>query len=364
MVRFLLLSLLLSTNFAYSQKVSLITGRFDSGANGDMVYIESSEGYRDSSINTANGFQFKCKINVSDIYFIRCPKVSETFMFPVFVSPGSRIDVTFNKHLNKFKFSGDKLAQEQDSFYASLHSKYEIYNTLKAKNSEADSTLKNDIETAKYEYDNHHKDWVMKHLNSAFSAAIIFLYIHNGTEIDSSAAEYFRLLSEDSKINNYAAWILSTKFGSLNEKYSPIPIYSQAPNFKIFDTTGNSIQLADFKGKYVLVDFWASWCKPCRANNANLKRIYNTYQMQGLQVLSISIDDDKKLWKKAIMQDSMNWLQGSDMKVKSVNSVAYNYQVYGVPYYILIDPAQKIIFKSIGGDIQLTEMELKKIFKN
>lgn len=125
------------------------------------------------------------------------------------------------------------------------------------------------------------------------------------------------------------------------------------------DQNGKPVNFSDFKGKYVLVDFWASWCGPCRAENPNVLKEYNLYKDKNFTVLGVSLDDNAEKWKKAILDDKMPWTQVSDLKGFD-NEVSSYYGIRGIPSTLLVDPQGKIIAKDLRGD-SLTQ-KLKEIF--
>lgn len=114
------------------------------------------------------------------------------------------------------------------------------------------------------------------------------------------------------------------------------------------DSSGQEISLSSFKGKYVLIDFWASWCGPCRAENPNLLKAYNSYQSKGFTIVGISLDTDASKWKKAIKDDQLPWTQLSDLKGRE-NAIAKYYNVRGIPWNILVDKDGKIVAKDLRG---------------
>ena len=123
---------------------------------------------------------------------------------------------------------------------------------------------------------------------------------------------------------------------------------------KVFDFTqpddkGNPFTLSSLKGKYVLVDFWASWCAPCRQENPNLVKAYQQYKDKNFEIVSISLDDSKSAWLNAVKKDGLNWIHVSDLKGWK-NDVAKEYGISAVPQNILVDPSGIIIGKNLRGE--------------
>ncbi|SEW52023.1 TlpA disulfide reductase family protein [Chitinophaga arvensicola] len=119
-------------------------------------------------------------------------------------------------------------------------------------------------------------------------------------------------------------------------------------DFTQSDVDGKPVRLSDFKGKYVLLDFWASWCGPCRAENPNVLKAYNTFKDKNFTVVGVSLDDKADKWKEAIKQDGMPWMQLSDLKGFR-NEVAQQYGIQAIPCSFLIDPQGIIIAKELRG---------------
>ncbi|MCH5599730.1 peroxiredoxin family protein [Niabella ginsengisoli] len=121
-----------------------------------------------------------------------------------------------------------------------------------------------------------------------------------------------------------------------------------APEFTLPDVNGHPVALSSFKGKYVLLDFWASWCKPCRIENPNVVEAYNKFKNKNFTVVGVSLDQAKEPWLKAIKDDQLNWPQLSDLQFWE-SPVVSLYGFEGIPFNVLIDPQGKIIAEGLRG---------------
>jgi thiol-disulfide isomerase/thioredoxin len=121
---------------------------------------------------------------------------------------------------------------------------------------------------------------------------------------------------------------------------------TQVTNFVLSDPQGKEVDLKDLKGKYVLIDFWASWCAPCRKSFPHMREVYKNYKSDKFEIYSISIDEDKSAWLKAVKEENNPWLQSLDTK----NISQKGFAVTGVPSTFLLDPQGQIIAKEVGFD--------------
>ncbi|HUC80947.1 MAG TPA: TlpA disulfide reductase family protein [Flavisolibacter sp.] len=123
----------------------------------------------------------------------------------------------------------------------------------------------------------------------------------------------------------------------------------KAPEFSQPDVNGKPISLASFKGKYVLLDFWASWCKPCRVENPNVVKAYNQFKDKNFTVFGVSLDENKDAWLQAIQKDGLTWPHASDLQSWN-NAAAALYEVQSIPANFLIDPQGNIIAQDLRGE--------------
>lgn len=151
------------------------------------------------------------------------------------------------------------------------------------------------------------------------------------------------------------------KFAELLPKLKNVALGATAPEFAEADTAGKMVNLSSFRGKYVLIDFWASWCGPCRAENPNVVKAFNRYKNQKFTIVGVSLDkpDAKEKWLGAIHKDGLAWTQLSDLKFWD-SKAAGLYAVRGIPQNFLLDPDGKIIAKNLRGED--LENKLEELF--
>jgi peroxiredoxin len=139
------------------------------------------------------------------------------------------------------------------------------------------------------------------------------------------------------------------KMGEMISSMSKISIGAAAPDFTQNDPDGKPVSLSSLRGQYVLVDFWASWCQPCRQENPNIVNAYNAYKDKGFTIIGVSLDQDSAAWKKAIVADKLTWTHVSDLKYWE-NAVAQTYGIRSIPASFLLDKEGKIIAKDLRGE--------------
>lgn len=199
-------------------------------------------------------------------------------------------------------------------------------------------------------------DFIKKHTSSLVSLNLIRQTFDPAKDLEK-AKTLVNLLSPELKATPLAKRYIGTM-----EKAREVNVGGMAPEFSMKNTKGIDVSLASYKGKYVLLDFWASWCVPCRMENPNVIKAYNRYKDKNFTIVGISLDggtNGKEKWMEAIAKDGLSWEQLSDLEGGN-NAVARMYKVNEIPANFLIDPTGKIIAKNLRG--AALEAELETLF--
>ena len=326
---------------------------------GEWVYYSPMNGTaKDSVKTTENGFAVKWYIpeGEADLYTFRIGKSYENgnFLF-TFIQPGA-MQITGNgPGFTNAVFSGSPYANDLND-----------YNSFSKKNRTAlqIDTLRKQIVTArnnKQEADVtalqqqlklkdslavlSDKQWIAAHKNSLAVAYPLFFSIRNSVPF----AEQERIINALSPAAKNSAPVKKILNSIKVDKLAAIG--KPAIEFTQNDTAGKPVSLKDFRGKYLLVDFWASWCVPCRKENPHVVKAFNSYKNKGFTVLGVSFDQPgaKEKWLKAIHDDNLTWTHVSDLKWWN-NEVGKRYDIHSIPSNLLISPTGIIIAKNLRGD--------------
>ncbi|XOV67562.1 MAG: redoxin domain-containing protein [Fluviicola sp.] len=191
---------------------------------------------------------------------------------------------------------------------------------------------------------------ILSRTNSYISPYLVVKYKMYGG--DPEALERYRERFSSSVLKSPYIVDIDKRITTLNLS----KVGNQIPEFKMADSTGIMRSIEEYKGSYVLIDFWASWCGPCRRENPNIVAAYKEYKDYGFTVLGVSLDKEREAWLKAVKKDELTWTQVSDLKGWE-NSVARMFGVRSIPFSILIDPNGVIIAKDLNGEALISELE-------
>jgi peroxiredoxin len=286
------------------------------------------------------------KIADGDIYqlnFTGFPSQADVFLTP------AKINVTGDvKTLKKLAFSGSSAQEDYQSYTAKFDVLKERLAELAGVINKTPQSTKRDSLINLYQ---KNKQKVLEQVDMFVKAkpaspvTPFIIYVTSPVDNDISNVETrYAALQPVAKETFYgreiAKLIESSKIGQEG---------TQAIDFTQNDTANKPVSLSSFKGKYVLVDFWASWCGPCRHENPAVVAAYNQYKDKNFTILSVSLDQNKDRWKQAILADNLTWTHVSDLKYWQ-NEVAQLYHIQSIPANMLIDPSGKIIARNLRGE--------------
>jgi peroxiredoxin len=198
------------------------------------------------------------------------------------------------------------------------------------------------------------KNFIKEHSNSVVAPFILMQLV---SQLESNDVE--EMVSKFAPEIDKSEYVVKLKEYIQEQKKTAIG--AVAPDFTMNDTEGKPVALSSFKGKVVLVDFWASWCGPCRQENPNVVNLYKQYHGKGFEILGVSLDRGKDEWLKAIKDDNLTWTHVSDLQFWQ-NAAARLYGVNSIPQSYLLDKDGKIIGKGLRGE-QLAK-KLAELFPN
>ena len=283
---------------------------------------------------------------VSDAYLTvdgkrgRTPLIIENTTFTATLNPAdnsqSKVEGTANqKVINDYLVISNDLMKKQSELYK----EYTV--AMQNQDQEKANEIRNQFEAYEKEAEAQEADLIKNNADSFVSAFIIASKM-GGMEFDQ-LKEMYGNLGENAKNSLYGK-----KIAERIAKLEAVAIGQTAPNFTLNTPEGNPLSLADIKGKVKIIDFWASWCNPCRQANPEVVEIYKEYHPKGLEILGVSLDNNQEAWVKAIEDDGLTWNHVSDLKGWE-NAAAQLYGVNSIPHLLVLDENNQIIARNLHG---------------
>ncbi|CAM4413835.1 Peroxiredoxin [Pedobacter westerhofensis] len=356
-----------------SQDSFKIVGDISGLGSGKLIYLIYDSGDKqitDSTIIQEGRFSFKGSIDFpvyASLFLNKNPyvarpsksEVTDSFKFYLENSPMDMLATDSLKNIVITGSLGNKQNVELRSMFKANDVKFALLN--KAFNELPETSKKDSLTLAQLR--KREEDI----LNESYDIYLDFANIHPDSYLSVLVLSY--VASQPGKVkqvktvyDKLSSYLKKSPLGSgiptILASHQVINVGKPAPNFELKNAGGSPVRLSDFRNQFVLLDFWASWCGPCRAENPNLVKAYGKYKGKGFQIVGVSLDfpGQRTAWLKAIETDKLSWPQISDLKGWD-NAVAKIYGIRFIPANVLIDPTGKIIAVNLKGDELKTKLE-------
>ena len=331
-----------------------------------IIYLEQISGNKErpliidsSQIGKDGSFKINGTANEESLYSLRTDR--SELPFAIFINDSKKItiDADLSKKTDVYTVNGSAASEAliafekkyvaQTQLMDQLANKYRNLSATKPNDSLSATAINSLKKTDSVQYEKTAKDLkeyakslLDKSTSSALTMYVLYFFApdpNNPKAVEFSSTEMSDIITKAS-----SQFPSNTALADWKKTLRS----NKAPDFTLSDTSGKAVSLSSFKGKYVLLDFWASWCRPCRIENPNVVAAYNQFKNKNFTILSVSLDNNRQAWLKAIRDDGLTWNHVSDLKGWN-SEVAAVYRVQGIPYNFLLDPNGNIVAENIRG---------------
>lgn len=346
-----LFSFIFFTSCDTSEKIS-ISGQIENAGNVKTVTFYEGERKLDSVfLSDNNRFQFERSASQPRLLTLKVGSRK----YPLIVEPGKKIEFYTDMMSSDRNYSvgGSELSEKLKNFFPYQLRKQHVEDSLQ--NAFVEETFElsgNEVENKRAEF----LGVLREHLSSYNQRAVEFADKNNDlagfyvmSTLDPEMAEEELIAYADKIEGKFENNRFVNDFLKEIEKLKRLAVGQPAPDFKAHTPDNKMVGISDYKGTITLVDFWASWCGPCRKENPNIVAQYNKYKDKGFDVLGISLDDNPGSWLKAIDDDKLEWTQISDLKAWSSDLIDL-YAITAIPTSFILDENGLIIAKNLRGN--------------
>jgi len=337
-----------------------VSGRIDHPGNVRVVaFYEGGRKLDSVYLADGNRFRFEREAKQPRLLSIAVGKNR----YPVILTPGEPLTFTADMHdPENYAVEGSELSALLRDFAPFERRKTFVQDSLQAAFAKETAGLSaTEIESLRGDYLLAFKERLAEYTDQALAFALQnknLAGFYAVSTLDPELAEEAIIAYADEIAGRFAENRYVSQFKEEAAKLKKLAIGQIAPDFESFTPNNRAVRLSDFRGKYVLVDFWASWCAPCRRENPNIVRQHQTFKDKGFTVLGVSLDSNPGSWMRAIEDDGLDWTQVSDLQAWKSPIVA-DYRVRAIPASFLIDPEGRIIAKNLRGKDLEEELKLR-----